>query len=226
MDELLARVDDRWLWQIRQHARNELLGFVRSHLARNLAVHGASPADIEVAGSRLHPERLTLSFARRFASYKRPNLLLQDPERLARILNHRSCPVQLLVAGKTHPADRAGQALLTEWQRFAARPDIAGRVVFLEDYDMRIARHGARRGRLAEHAEAATGGQRHQRHEGAGQWRPEPVATRRLVGRSLRHRPRLGRWRRPRNTARSTMKWMPSSSISCWKPGSPHFLRP
>ncbi|HCA63080.1 MAG TPA: DUF3417 domain-containing protein, partial [Pseudomonas sp.] len=139
--ELLAQVDDRWLWQIRQHARNELLGFVRSHLARSLAVHGASPADIEVAGSRLHPERLTLGFARRFASYKRPNLLLQDPERLARILNHRSCPVQLLVAGKAHPADRAGQALLTEWQRFAARPDIAGRVVFLEDYDMRIARH-------------------------------------------------------------------------------------
>jgi len=141
VDELLAQVDDRWLWQIRQHARNELLGFVRSHLARSLAVHGASPADIEVAGSRLHPERLTLGFARRFASYKRPNLLLQDPERLARILNHRSCPVQLLVAGKAHPADRAGQALLTEWQRFAARPDIAGRVVFLEDYDMRIARH-------------------------------------------------------------------------------------
>ena len=141
VDELLAQVDDRWLWQIRQHARNELLGFVRSHVARSLAVHGASPADIEVAGSRLHPERLTLGFARRFASYKRPNLLLQDPERLARILNHRSCPVQLLVAGKAHPADRAGQALLTEWQRFAARPDIAGRVVFLEDYDMRIARH-------------------------------------------------------------------------------------
>jgi len=141
VDELLAQVDDRWLWQIRQHARNELLGFVRSHLARSLAVHGASPADIEVAGSRLHPERLTLGFARRFASYKRPNLLLQNPERLARILNHRSCPVQLLVAGKAHPADRAGQALLTEWQRFAARPDIAGRVVFLEDYDMRIARH-------------------------------------------------------------------------------------
>jgi starch phosphorylase len=141
VDELLAQVDDRWLWQIRQHARNELLGFVRSHLARSLAVHGAAPAEIEVAGSRLHPERLTLGFARRFASYKRPNLLLQDPERLAAILTHPAYPVQLLVAGKAHPADRAGQALLSEWQRFAARADIAGRVVFLEDYDMRIARH-------------------------------------------------------------------------------------
>lgn len=141
VDELLARVDDRWLWQIRQYARGELLNFVRSHLARSLAVHGASPAEIEVAGSRLHPERLTLGFARRFASYKRPNLLLQDPERLARILTHPAYPVQLLVAGKAHPADRTGQALLGEWQRFAARADIAGRVVFLEDYDMRIARH-------------------------------------------------------------------------------------
>ncbi|MCQ4295163.1 alpha-glucan family phosphorylase [Pseudomonas stutzeri] len=141
VDELLARVDDRWLWQIRQHARSELLGFVRSHLARSLAVHGASPTEIEVAGSRLHPERLTLGFARRFATYKRPNLLLQDPERLARILCHPDHPVQLLVAGKAHPADRAGQALLTEWQQFADRPDVAGQVVFLEDYDMRIARH-------------------------------------------------------------------------------------
>ncbi|MCW8157801.1 alpha-glucan family phosphorylase [Stutzerimonas stutzeri] len=141
VDELLARVDDRWLWQIRQYARGELLNFVRSHLARSFAVHGASPAEIEVAGSRLHPERLTLGFARRFASYKRPNLLLQDPERLARLLTHPAYPVQLLVAGKAHPADRTGQALLGEWQRFAARADIAGRVVFLEDYDMRIARH-------------------------------------------------------------------------------------
>ncbi len=139
--ELLARVDDRWLWQIRQHARSDLLAFVRSHLARSLAVHGASPSEIEMAGTRLHPERLTLGFARRFASYKRPNLLLHDPQRLARILTHTQHPVQLLVAGKAHPADRAGQALLSEWQRFAARADIAGRVVFLEDYDMRIARH-------------------------------------------------------------------------------------
>ncbi|HCH76424.1 MAG TPA: DUF3417 domain-containing protein, partial [Pseudomonas sp.] len=121
--------------------RGELLSFVRSHLARSLAVHGASPAEIEFAGSRLHPQRLTLGFARRFAAYKRPNLLLQDPERLARLLTHRDYPVQLLVAGKAHPADRAGQALLSEWQQFAARPDIAGHVVFLEDYDMRIARH-------------------------------------------------------------------------------------
>jgi len=141
VDDLLARVDDRWLWQIRQHARADLLAFVRGHLARSLAVHGASPSEIEVAGTRLHPERLTLGFARRFASYKRPNLLLHDPERLARILTHGQYPVQLLVAGKAHPADRAGQALLSEWQHFAARADIAGRVVFLEDYDMRIARH-------------------------------------------------------------------------------------
>lgn len=141
VDELLARVDDRWLWQIRQHARAELLAFVRGHLARSLAVHGASPAMLETAGAALRPERLTLGFARRFAAYKRPNLLLHDPERLLRILNHPQHPVQLVLAGKAHPRDHAGQALLSEWQAFIARPEVAGRVVFLEDYDMHLARH-------------------------------------------------------------------------------------
>ncbi|MCW3149274.1 alpha-glucan family phosphorylase [Stutzerimonas stutzeri] len=141
VDGLLARVDDRWLWQIRQHARRELLAFVRGHLARSLAVHGASPVALEAAGAQLHPGRLTLGFARRFAAYKRPNLLLHDPERLVRILTHPQHPVQLVLAGKAHPRDHAGQALLGEWQRFLARPEVAGRVVFLEDYDMRLARH-------------------------------------------------------------------------------------
>ena len=139
--DLLARVDDHWLWQIRQHARHELLAFVCGYLARSLAVHGATAECIAAAGCGLDAERLTIGFARRFTAYKRPNLLLQDPDRLARILADRERPVQLLVAGKAHPADRAGQALLAEWQRFIARPDVAGRVVFLEDYDMRLARH-------------------------------------------------------------------------------------
>ncbi|MCF7200891.1 alpha-glucan family phosphorylase [Pseudomonas oligotrophica] len=138
--ELLAQVDDRWLWQIRQRARRELLAFVCAHLARSLAMHGATPETIGAAGCGLDPERLTIGFARRFAAYKRPNLLLHDPDRLARLLGDANRPVQLLVAGKAHPADHAGQALLAEWQRFIARPDVAGRVVFLEDYDMHLAR--------------------------------------------------------------------------------------
>ena len=80
-----------------------------------------------------------MGFARRFATYKRPNLLLQDPDRLVRILTNQQRPVQLVVAGKAHPEDRAGQALIEQWMAFISRPDVSGRVVFLSDYDMLMA---------------------------------------------------------------------------------------
>jgi starch phosphorylase len=134
-------VDDEQLWNLRGRARGWLVQFVRTHLARSAAVHGASLAVIESMGSLFDPEVLTLGFARRFASYKRPNLLLQDPERLLRILNHPTRPVQLLIAGKAHPADQFGQQLIAAWHVFMALPETQGRVAFLEDYDMRVARN-------------------------------------------------------------------------------------
>ena len=79
---------------------------------------------------------LTLGFARRFATYKRPNLLLHDPERLVRLLSDRQRPVQLILAGKAHPQDVAGQELIQQWNDFIKRPEVRGRVVFLSDYDM------------------------------------------------------------------------------------------
>ena len=79
---------------------------------------------------------LTLGFARRFAPYKRPNLLLHDPERLLRILTNGRCPVQLIIAGKAHPADQEGQALIQEWTHFTKRADAHKHVIFLSDYDM------------------------------------------------------------------------------------------
>jgi starch phosphorylase len=82
---------------------------------------------------------LTLGFARRFATYKRPNLLLHDPDRLIRILKNSQRPVQLILAGKAHPADQAGQALIQEWTRFIRRSDVSPPVVFLADYDMLLA---------------------------------------------------------------------------------------
>ena len=82
---------------------------------------------------------LTLGFARRFATYKRPNLLLHDPERLVRLLSDRRRPVQLILAGKAHPQDLPGQALIEQWNDFLKRPEIRGRVVFLSDYDMLLA---------------------------------------------------------------------------------------
>ena len=84
---------------------------------------------------------LTLGFARRFATYKRPNLLLHDPDRLVRILNNPQRPAQLILAGKAHPADQAGQALIQEWTHFIRRHDVNPPVVFLADYDMLMAEH-------------------------------------------------------------------------------------
>jgi len=141
VSELLEQVDDGQLWQLREQARVLLFEFVRTHLARSEAVHGASLEVIESAGQSFDPHILTLGFARRFATYKRPNLLLQDPERLLRILNHPTRPVQLLIAGKAHPADRVGQQMIRDWHEFIQRPEASGRVAFLEDYDMRVGRH-------------------------------------------------------------------------------------
>src|SRR5574342_301439 len=102
---------------------------------------GADPVHIHQAKHVLDPNTLTLGFARRFAEYKRPNLVLQDPDRLARILCHREHPVQLIVAGKAHPHDEEGKRLVHAMTGFAGRTDVWDRVVFLEDYDMALAQH-------------------------------------------------------------------------------------
>ena len=87
------------------------------------------------------PNTLTLGFARRFATYKRPNLLLHDPERLLRLLTNPQRPVQLIIAGKAHPADQAGQALIQEWIHFIRQPEVRPHVIFLSDYDMLLTEH-------------------------------------------------------------------------------------
>jgi starch phosphorylase len=104
-----------------------------------LAASGASPETIDGAKHLFDPDALTLGFARRFATYKRPNLLLHDPERLLRLLTHPQRPVQVIMAGKAHPADQAGQALIQEWTHFIQRPEVRPHVIFLSDYDMLLA---------------------------------------------------------------------------------------
>ena len=104
-----------------------------------MAAAGAGPEAIARTQARLDPAVLTLGFARRFATYKRPNLLLHDPDRLIRILKNPQRPAQLILAGKAHPADQAGQALIQEWTRFIRRSDASPPVVFLADYDMLLA---------------------------------------------------------------------------------------
>jgi starch phosphorylase len=110
-------------------------------LSKQLVASGAPPEEIDQAKQVFDPHALTLGFARRFATYKRPNLLLHDPQRLLRLLADPHRPVQLVIAGKAHPADQAGQALIREWIHFIRRPEARPHVVFLGDYDMRLTEH-------------------------------------------------------------------------------------
>jgi len=127
------------LWQLRTSARKSLVEYVRKRHVRELAGRGATREELEQAASVLDPDVLTLGFARRFAGYKRPNLLLHDPQRLVYILTHSERPVQLVLAGKAHPNDRQGEGMIRQWIEFVYRPDVRSHVVFLGDYDALMA---------------------------------------------------------------------------------------
>jgi glycogen phosphorylase len=137
----LRAASDEELWRFRTSSRASFVQYVRERLSRQLAEQGAPPEEVAAAETVFGSDVLTAGFARRFATYKRPNLLLHDPDRLARILANPSRPIQLIVAGKAHPEDGAGQALIRQWMSFIRRSDVAGRVVFLGDYDMLMAEH-------------------------------------------------------------------------------------
>ncbi|WKE64810.1 alpha-glucan family phosphorylase [Gallaecimonas kandeliae] len=131
VDEALKAVSDGELWRMRCEGRRQLLDYLALRLERQRRGCPAPPV--------LDPDALTLGLARRFAEYKRPCLLLDDPDRLARLLSSRDRAVQLVVAGKAHPSDSQGQALLRRWHQFMQREDVRGRVLFVEDYDLNVA---------------------------------------------------------------------------------------
>ena len=134
----IRRVADDTLWQFRLATSKSLVEYARDRLARHYAAAGAPSETVEEAKHLFDPNALTLGFARRFATYKRPNLLLHDPERLLRLLSNPQRPVQLIIAGKAHPADLAGQALIQKWVQFIRRPDVRPHAIFLSDYDMHL----------------------------------------------------------------------------------------
>jgi len=136
LEQDIRQVSDAELWQFRTAASKTLVEYARGRLSRELAVSGASPEAIEEAKHLFDPNALTLGFARRFATYKRPNLLLHDPQRLLRLLSNAQRPVQLILAGKAHPEDQPGQALIQEWIRFIRQPQTRPHIIFLSDYDM------------------------------------------------------------------------------------------
>jgi len=141
MEKDVAAVSDLDLWQVRADSRKVLVDYVRGLYVRQLADRGASSEELAQAALILDDSILTFGFARRFATYKRPNLLLHDPARLLNILMNREHPVQLVLAGKAHPQDAEGQEMIRQWFEFARRLEVRSRVVFLSDYDVLMAEH-------------------------------------------------------------------------------------
>ncbi len=140
MEEQIGGLSDLELWTFRSDNRQALIDFVRRRIVQQRQSMGlAGGKDSACGNAVLDPNALTLGFARRFTSYKRPNLLLHDPARLTAILSNSERPVQLIIAGKAHPRDTEGKAMIHQWINFTLRPEINGKVVFLQDYDMEVA---------------------------------------------------------------------------------------
>jgi starch phosphorylase len=136
IDQGIRNANDEQLWGMRMNERRSLIEDVRIRHARQVAVWSASAEENAAAERVFDFDTLTMGFARRFAPYKRPNLLLHDPARLVRILTNPERPVQLLLAGKAHPQDLAGQAMIRQWNEFVRRPEVQSHAIFLVDYDM------------------------------------------------------------------------------------------
>lgn len=134
-------IPDAELWRSHERMRERLVSFVRKRLESQLRKRGANRRWIKEAGQVLDPEALTIGFARRFATYKRANLMLRDPERLAKILNDPQRPVQLIFAGKAHPKDHPGKELIRQLVHLAQEQNFRHRIVFVEDYNIEVARY-------------------------------------------------------------------------------------
>jgi starch phosphorylase len=136
-----TRIPDEELWRTHERRRERLVAFARQRLRSQLEQRGSSPKEASHADEVLNPEALTIGFARRFATYKRATLLFRDVERLARIVSNRDRPVQIIFAGKAHPHDNPGKELIRQVIHLTRQEEFRNRVVFVEDYDMVVARY-------------------------------------------------------------------------------------
>jgi starch phosphorylase len=142
--EMWAQVEnipDGELWAVRQHLKRKLLNFVNERIRTRWRRGGFHPVQVVAGGVLLEPYSLTIGFARRFATYKRGYLILRDFDRLMNIINNQHMPVQIIFAGKAHPADEPGKLIIQQVYRAVKDAKTAGRLVFIEDYDMNVARH-------------------------------------------------------------------------------------
>jgi glycogen phosphorylase len=137
--EAVLAIPDSDLWAVRQSLRDHLFAFVRERARQRWSEERVGMPRVVAAGTLLAPDALTIGFARRFAGYKRPELIFHDPERLARILNAAGRPAQIVFAGKAHPADDVGKHHLQQVYKRALDPMFAGRVAFVDDYDLHVA---------------------------------------------------------------------------------------
>jgi starch phosphorylase len=142
-EQVWSRVDeipDAELWQAHERLRERLVVRLRERLKKQLERRGAPPSEIAAADGVLNPEALTIGFARRFATYKRATLFLEDPQRMSVLLSNNSRPVQMVFAGKAHPRDEVGKEFIKNIVQFARKLNVRNRLVFLEDYSMGVAR--------------------------------------------------------------------------------------
>jgi starch phosphorylase len=137
----VEQIPNAELWRTHERRRERLVAFARARLKAQLTRRGAPPSEIARAEEVLDPEALTIGFARRFATYKRGNLIFRNLDRLTAIVNNKDAPVQIIFAGKAHPRDHGGKELIAEILHIARRPELRRRVVFLEDYDINVARY-------------------------------------------------------------------------------------
>ena len=135
----LRQLPDAVLWRFRSEGRQRLVNYLRHRLVHQYRGRGTEESRTREYAEALEPDALTLGFARRFAEYKRPNLLLHDQQRLVRLLTNRDRPVQLVISGKAHPQDRIGKQMLHQWQQFLEQNGLWRQVVFVEDYDLQVA---------------------------------------------------------------------------------------
>jgi len=142
--DIWAKVDtipDGELWRTHERRRERLVAFARARLKTQLEQRGAPPSEIGLADEVLDPEALTIGFARRFATYKRGTLILRDIERLSRLISDRERPIQIIFAGKAHPRDADAKELIRTIIHTERRPELRRRMVFIEDYDINVARY-------------------------------------------------------------------------------------
>ena len=138
--DAVDQIPDEELWSVHQRCKEQLIVFARKRLMAQMQRRGRCHGELRHAEEVLDPEALTIGFARRFAAYKRGDLLLKDARRLADLLNNTDRPVQIIFAGKAHPKDRGGKEIIRHIVRFASEETVRRRIVFLEDYDIDVAR--------------------------------------------------------------------------------------